>query len=67
MWEYDPEDPASVQHLFDTTHKKVWGLMFKLQKYWPLNGEDIGLDVVTPSKKVSGTYLNKSVKYSFMI
>ena len=29
MWEYDPEDPATVQHLLGTTHKKVWGLLFK--------------------------------------
>ena len=30
MWEYDPKDLATMQHLFGTTHKKVWSLLFKL-------------------------------------
>jgi hypothetical protein len=29
MWEYDPKDPATMQHLFGMTHKKVWSLLFK--------------------------------------
>jgi hypothetical protein len=25
MWELESEDPATVQHLFGTTHYKIWG------------------------------------------
>lgn len=55
MWEYDPEDPSTVQHLFDTSHEKVWSLLLKQQKEWPVEGEDIGIDVVNPPRKVSDT------------
>jgi hypothetical protein len=61
MWEYEPEDPGTVHHLFGMTHNKVWGLLFKPQKEWPVEGEDIGLNAANPLKKVSGIYLNMSL------
>ena len=51
MWDSDPEDPTSVQHLFSTTQKKVGGMIFQPQKDYPVEGEDIGLDTATPPKK----------------
>ena len=53
MWEYEPEDPASVQHLFGMTHDKIWSQLFKPQKEWPVEGKDIGLDAANPPKEVS--------------
>ena len=32
MWEYEPKDPATVQHLFGTTLDKIRGQLFQSQK-----------------------------------
>ena len=61
MWEYAPKDLATVQHLFGMIHNNVWGLLFKPQKEWPVEGEDIGLDAANPLKMVSDTCLNMSL------
>ena len=52
MWAYKPDDPATVQYLFGTTHDKVWNLLFKPQKEWLAEEEDIGLDTAHPPKEV---------------
>ena len=55
MWEHEPEDPAIVRYLFDTTPNKIWGQLFQPQKEWSVEGKDIGLGATNPPKEVSDT------------
>ena len=53
MWSYRPEDPATVLHFYGTTHDKLWKVLFKPQKEWPTEKEDIGLDAAHAPKQVT--------------
>jgi hypothetical protein len=50
MWAYKPEDPATMLHFFRTTHAQLWKALFKPQKEWPAEEEDIGLDAENPPR-----------------
>jgi hypothetical protein len=52
MWAYKPEDPATVHQFFWTTHSQILKALFKPQKEWPAEEEDIGLDAANPPHKV---------------
>jgi hypothetical protein len=52
MWAYKPEDPATVLSFFRTTHAQLWKVLFKPQKEWPAEEEDIGLDAANPPREV---------------
>ena len=52
MWEFNPEEPHTLQHFLDTTHAGIWKLLFKAQKSWPMKTEDIGLDIENPASEV---------------
>ena len=32
MWEFNPEEPRTLQHFLSTTHDGMWKLLFKAQK-----------------------------------
>ena len=53
MWEFNPEDPRTLQHLLVTTHEEVWMLLFKAQKRWPMETEDVGLNIKNSAIMVS--------------
>ena len=48
MWSWKHEEPRTVQYFHGSTHEKLWKAMFKLQKTWPVEKEDIGLDTENP-------------------
>ena len=52
MWAYKPEDPVLVRNFFHTTHARLWRALFKPQKDWLAEGEDIGLDAANPPREV---------------
>ena len=64
MWEHEPEDPATVRHLYGTTPDKIWGQLFQPHKEWPAEGKDIGLDAANPPKEVSNIHLESVFRYS---
>src|SRR5215216_5972196 len=51
MWEFNPEDPRTLQRFFGTTHEEIWKLLFKAQKTWPEKTKDIGLDSANPASE----------------
>ena len=53
MWEFNPEGPWTLQHFYGTMHKKIWKLLFKKQKTWPLTSDDTGLNYNNPASSVS--------------
>ena len=48
MWAYQLEDQPTVQGFVRTTHQKLWKALFKPQKSWPAEEEDLGLSVDNP-------------------
>ncbi|KAE8788236.1 wall-associated receptor kinase 3 [Hordeum vulgare] len=48
MWSYNPSDPWVVHEFYRTTHENLWWILLKLRHEWPVEDEDIGLDVETP-------------------
>ena len=53
MWEFNPEDPRTLQHFLGITHEGMWKLLFKAQKSWPMETEDVGLNAKNPATLVS--------------
>ena len=53
MWEFNPEEPRTLKRFFDTTHEGICKLVFKAQKSWPMETEDVGLDAENPATPVS--------------
>ena len=53
MWEFNPEEPRTLQHFLSTTHEGMWKLLFKAQKSWPMETEDVGLAATNPASPVS--------------
>ena len=52
MWAYKPRDPATVRSFFHTSHAQLWRALFKPQKDWPAEEEDVGLDAANPPREV---------------
>ena len=52
IWAYKPEDPAIMRNFFRTSHAQLWRALFKPQKDWPAEEEDIGLDAANPPREV---------------
>jgi hypothetical protein len=52
MWAYKPEDPATVLSFYRTSHAQLWRVLFKPQKDWLAEEEDIGLDTANPPREV---------------
>ena len=48
-----PEELRTLQHFLGTTHKGMWKLLFKAQKRWPMETEDVGLDAKNLATLVS--------------
>ena len=71
MWEFNPVEPRTLKSFFGATHEGIWKLLFKDQKSWPMETEDVGLNIenlATPvsinrSEDVSGQYflINKNL------
>ena len=60
MWEFKPEDPRTLQYFFGAMHEGMWKLLFKAQKSsWPMETEDIGINVAYPDSPVSIRYLRR--------
>ena len=53
MWEFKPEEQRTLQHFLSTIDKGMWKLLFKAQKSWPMETEDVGLDAKNPTTPVS--------------
>ena len=53
MWEFNLEASQTLQHFLGTTHEGIWKLVFKAQKSWPMETEDIGLEAENPATPVS--------------
>ena len=53
MWEFNLEDPWTLQWIYDTTHKGIWKLLFKKQKSWPKSSDDTCLDCNHPASEVN--------------
>ena len=56
MWSYKPEDPATLLRFYDTTHDKLWQVLFKPQKDWSYKEEYISLDATYPPQEVIQFY-----------
>ena len=65
MWEFKPEEPRTLQHFLGTTHEGMWKLLFKAQKSWPMETEDVGLDAENPATPVSVNFLKIHLVYIF--
>ena len=62
MWEFKPEDPRTLEDFLGATHGGMWKLLFKVQKSsWPMETEDIGINVAYPASQVSIRYLRRHV------
>ena len=44
MWQFNPEEPWMLQHFLGTTHEGMWKLLYRVQKSWPMETEDAGLN-----------------------
>ena len=55
MWEFNPDKPRTLKRFFGTTHKDIWKQLLKAQKNWPMETEDIMLDIENPASPVSVT------------
>ena len=53
MWEFKPEEPWTLQHFLGMTHEGIWKLLFKAQKSWPMETEDVGLNAANPASPIS--------------
>ena len=53
MWEFKPEETRTQQHFLGTTHEGMWKPLFKAQKSWPMETEDVGLNAKNPATLVS--------------
>ena len=67
MWECEPEDPATVRHLYGMTPNKIWGQLFQPQKEWLVKGKDIDLDAADPPREVSGIFLQGVFGFSYHV
>ena len=65
MWEFNPEEPWTLQHFIGMMHEGMWKLLFKAQKSWPMETEDIGLDAKNPATLVSVNFPNIYLVYIF--
>ena len=53
MWEFDPAEHQMLRELFDTTHKDVWKVLFKVGEVPPPTTEDRGLNAKRHANSVS--------------
>ena len=51
--EFKPEESWTLHHFLSTTHEGMWKLLFKAQKSWPMETEDVGLNATNPATPVS--------------
>ena len=56
LWEFDPARHQTLSELFDTTHKDVWGLLFKGAEVPPSLTEDRGLSAKRQAHSVSSIH-----------
>ena len=61
MWEFNAEEPRTLNRFFGTTHEDIWKQLFKAQKSWPMKTEDIGLNSENPASAVSITFPKSSL------
>ena len=53
MWGFNLEEPWTLQDFLGMTHEGMWKLLFKAQKSWPMETEDIGRNTMNPASSVN--------------